>query len=114
MITKSKNFIIGSEVTVENLGEGVSRQILGYDGQLMMVKVSFEQGSIGSVHEHFHSQCTYVISGTFEVRVKGEKKILVAGDGFYAEPDAEHGVVCIKKGILLDTFSPIRLDFLKE
>jgi quercetin dioxygenase-like cupin family protein len=45
--------------------------------------------------------------------INGEKKILEAGDGFYIEPDVPHGAVCLEEGILIDTFSPMRQDFLK-
>jgi len=113
MTTQSKNFLLNSEVDIEDLGEGVSRQILGYDEHLMLVKVCFEKGAIGYTHKHFHSQCTYVASGSFEVTISGEKQILSIGDGFYAEPDTDHGVICLESGILLDSFSPVRKDFLK-
>jgi len=36
---------------------------MGYDGQLMMVKVEFEKGAVGTLHEHYHSQATYVADG---------------------------------------------------
>ena len=40
---------------------------MGYDGQIMLVKVLFEKGAVGQPHEHFHSQSTYIVSGVFEV-----------------------------------------------
>ncbi|MFI3323114.1 MAG: cupin domain-containing protein [Rikenellaceae bacterium] len=113
MKTRSANFLLESELKWENPGPGITRQIMGYDGQIMLVKVLFEKGAIGTVHEHFHSQSTYVVSGKFETMINGEKKILQAGDGFYIEPDAPHGAVCLEPGILIDVFSPMREDFLK-
>ena len=113
MKTKSEKFLSGSEIPWEVPAPGLSRQILGYDGQIMMVKIKFEQGAVGYVHDHFHSQTTYVAAGKFEVMIAGEKKILTNGDGFYAEPDISHGVLCLEEGILIDVFSPMRLDFLK-
>lgn len=114
MRTRSANFILGAETAWEKAGEGVRRQIMGYDGQLMLVKVEFQKGSVGTVHEHYHSQASFVVSGKFEVEINGEKKILVAGDSFYIEPDASHGAVCLEAGTLIDTFSPMRADFLKK
>ena len=61
-----------------------------------------------------HTQTTYVASGKFEFTVNGEKQIVSAGDGVYIEPDAEHGCTCLEAGILIDCFSPMRADFLKE
>ena len=82
------------------------------DGQLMMVKVKFDKGAVGSMHEHYHSQATYVVSGKFELTIGDKKEILSAGDGYYVAPDELHGCVCLEAGILIDTFSPVRADFL--
>ena len=99
MKTVSKRFQIEKEMGWENPGPGIRRQIMGYDGQLMMVKVDFEKGAVGTIHEHYHSQATYVASGKFELTI---------GD----ENDEPHGCVCLEAGILIDTFSPVRADFL--
>ncbi len=112
MKTVSKRFQIGAEMEWQNPGPGIRRQIMGYDGQLMMVKVDFEKGAVGTVHEHYHSQATYVASGKFELTIGDEKRILVAGDGYYVAPDEPHGCVCLEAGVLIDTFSPVRADFL--
>ena len=42
--TRSNTFIHEKEIAWEPAGEGVVRQIMGYDGQVMLVKVKFEQG----------------------------------------------------------------------
>ncbi|MBN7809760.1 cupin domain-containing protein [Algoriphagus sp. H41] len=108
---QSEVFQNGEEIQWEVVGEGVKRQILGHDDHILIVKVSFEKGSIGPIHDHFHSQATYVESGAFEVQVNGVKKVLKAGDGFYIPPHAPHGAVCLEPGVLIDVFSPIREDF---
>ena len=113
MATRSNTFNLQSEIAWENPAPGITRQVMAYDGQLMMVKVVFETGAIGTVHEHYHTQATYVASGKFELTIGDEKKILVAGDGYYVAPDVPHGCVCLEAGTLIDTFSPMRADFLK-
>ena len=40
----SKKFLLESEITWQPAGERVTRQIMGYDPQLMIVKVKFEKG----------------------------------------------------------------------
>ena len=113
MKTKSKVFQNHEEMTWQPAGQGVERQIMGYDGQLMMVKVKFQTGAIGTAHKHYHSQSTYVASGIFEVTIGEQKRTLWAGDGYYVEPDVIHGCVCLEEGVLIDTFSPMREDFLR-
>lgn len=114
MKTCSERYQLESELQWENPGPGIQRQIMGYDGQLMIVKVKFEKGAVGTQHEHYHSQATYVASGRFELEIGGEKRILSEGDGYYVAPDELHGCVCLEEGILIDTFSPHRADFLKK
>ena len=57
----SEVFQFEKELKWENPGPGIRRQIMGYDEQLMMVKVQFEKGAVGTMHEHHHSQATYVV-----------------------------------------------------
>ena len=112
MKTCSENFIFENQKEWELVGEGVTRQIMGYDGQVMLVKVKFIQGAQGYVHTHYHTQTTYVASGKFEFTIDGETRVVEAGDGIYIAPDAEHGCKCIEAGILIDCFSPMRADFI--
>ncbi len=112
--TRSETFISGKETAWQPAGDGVCRQIMGYDGNVMLVKVKFKKGAQGTPHTHFHTQTTYVASGKFEFTVGGEKKIVKAGDSIYMEPNVLHGCVCLKPGILIDCFSPMRSDFLKQ
>ena len=44
--------------------------------------------------------------------IDGEKKIIEGGDGVYIEPNLLHSAVCLEEGMLIDTFSPVREDFL--
>ena len=113
MEKRSDTYQIAADIQWEYAGDGVVRQIMGYDENLMTVKVKCNQGSIGPLHQHPHTQTTYIASGCFEVTIGGEKKVLRAGDGYYVAPNLPHGCVCLEAGVLIDTFSPIREDFLK-
>ncbi len=111
-MTKNNNFFIENELPWEVAAEGITRQIMGFDTNMMMVKVKFKKGAIGYEHQHFHSQSSYIASGKFEVIINGEKKVLNPGDGFYVEPYTLHGARCLDEGVLIDVFSPMREDFL--
>ena len=109
---ESNNFQFEAEMLWESAGEGIVRQIMGYNDNLMMVKVKFETGAIGTPHTHPHTQTTYVASGVFEFTTDGETKIVRPGDGVYRKPGILHGCICLEAGVLIDTFSPMREDFL--
>ena len=109
----SKEFILGDEVAWETVGEGVRRQIMGYDDKIMLVNVEFDKGGVGPMHQHYHSQVTYVISGQFDLTIGEETKRMKGGDAFYIPPNVMHGAICVEKGVLIDVFSPIREDFME-
>lgn len=112
METISDNFLFEDEILWVTVGEGVRRKVMGYDKQIMLVKVQFQKGAIGTEHSHYHSQTTYIASGVFEFTVDGITKNVKAGDGIYIAPNVLHSTICIEPGILIDTFSPMREDFL--
>lgn len=105
-------FRSAADLSWEATGPGVRRTLVAYNDDLMLVKVEFEVGAVGALHQHVHSQISYVESGEFEVTVGDDTRVLQAGDSFYAAPNVPHGVVARQAGVLLDSFSPIRLDFL--
>nr|WP_299340545.1 cupin domain-containing protein [Allomuricauda sp.] len=110
----SKEFIKGTDLDWEVVGEGLKRKIMGYDDKIMLVKVHFEVGAVGQMHEHYHSQVTYVESGSFDVTIDGKTQTLKGGDSFYIPPHALHGAICTEAGVLIDVFSPIREDFMQS
>ncbi|MDE1193379.1 MAG: cupin domain-containing protein [Arachidicoccus sp.] len=96
---------------LEYAGEGATREIIAYDNQLMMVKVSFEKGAIGTMHQHIHTQATFVESGVFEFTIGEEKQIIKQGDACFMPSNVLHGCVCLEAGALIDSFGPYREDF---
>ena len=114
MKRKSKAFVLGAQVAREVVGDGLVRQILGYDESIMMARVEFDVGAVGVIHAHPHSQVTYVESGEFDVTIDGVETRLGPGDSFYIAPNLDHGAVCRKAGVLIDVFSPLREEFLDE
>lgn len=108
----SNHFQFNTTIPWQDLGNGVSRQLFGYDDRVMLVKVKFEKDAIGTLHAHPHSQVTYVESGVFEMTIGEETRIIRRGDGYYVTPEVVHGIRCIEPGMLVDVFSPCREDFL--
>lgn len=108
----SEKYILTDKMEWEDLGGGVSRKFLGFDNQIMMVRVKFAEGALGMPHHHFHTQATYCSKGKFEFTIDGEKQLINEGDGVYIEPNLVHSAICLEEGELIDVFSPVREDFL--
>ncbi len=100
-----------SEIDARECAEGVERKILAYADEIMCVENHFKEGAIGAMHHHPHTQITYVVSGQFAFTVDGEEQIVNPGDALLKREGIEHGCVCLKEGILLDIFTPMREDF---
>jgi quercetin dioxygenase-like cupin family protein len=108
---KAKEFVTDSELAWEDLGGGLKRKVMAYDDNLMMVKVAFEKGGIGTLHSHVHTQMSYVESGEFEITIGERKQVLQQGDVYYIPPHVVHGALCLSAGMLVDIFTPMREDF---
>jgi quercetin dioxygenase-like cupin family protein len=106
--------IRGHEAPIEPAEPGVTRQVLGHDPELMMVRVTFTEGAVGYIHSHPHRQVTYVERGRFRFTLGGEVTEMAAGDCWFVPPDAPHGVVALEAGALIDVFTPARADFLMD
>jgi len=111
---ESQPFVMKAQSPIETVEPGIKRQFLGYNEALMAVRVWFEKGAIGQLHQHPHSQVSYVESGQFDVTVGTETRTLITGDSFYIAPETLHGAVCKEAGVLIDMFSPIREDFFSK
>ncbi len=109
-----KSFVHQHEINLDKVGEGVHRKIMAYDEKLMMVRVEFETGGIGSLHSHYHVQMSSVESGVFEIEIDGVKSILKQGDVFHVQSNVVHGAKCLEAGVLIDVFTPMREDFVSS
>lgn len=85
---------------------------MGYDGNIMLVKVKFEVGVVGNMYKYYYLQVIYVESGEFEMIIGDDVRIIKGGDFFYIFLYVMYGCVCKQFGILIDVFSFVREDFL--
>jgi quercetin dioxygenase-like cupin family protein len=92
--------------------EGVTRQVLAQNPALMLVEFRFATGAIGARHQHPHVQASYVQSGRFRFTRGDEVVDLAAGDSLMIAAHQPHGCLCLEAGVLIDSFAPMREDFL--
>ncbi|AGK98950.1 cupin domain-containing protein [Clostridium pasteurianum] len=105
--------IINKEIPAKDLGEGFGRKLLASGGNMMAAEMIIKKGAVGAYHSHPHEQISYVVSGSIEATIGGEKYILNTGDSYYAKPNLPHGATALEDSVLLEIFSPQREDFLK-
>nr|WP_295464187.1 cupin domain-containing protein [Mesorhizobium sp.] len=94
--------------------DGNMRRVMLYTDELMMVEFAFAKGGVGWLHSHPHVQSSYVAEGSFEVTIDGHAEVLKQGDSFIVPSGLEHGVTALESGRLVDTFTPMRAEFLEK
>ena len=106
-------FVEGSKREAEQVGEGIRRKLLAYEGSLMLTENRFEKGATGPAHSHPHEQISYVTQGSFTFTLGNEVRTIGAGDSLYVPGGVEHGTTALEDdSVLLDVFTPQREDFL--
>ena len=88
------------------------RTVLAHSPDLMVVRFAFEAGDQGALHSHHHVQSTYVQSGRYRFSVDAHEFEVGPGDAFVIPSNAVHGCTCQEGGLLIDSFTPRRDDFL--
>ncbi len=106
------DFFFDRDISKDVLNDKAERKVLAHGKELMVCHLYFEAGGVGEPHRHPHTQCTFVISGTYEFNLDGDNTVIKAGDSVFIPSNALHGLVCLEKGEILDIFTPEREDFL--
>jgi len=93
-------------------GNNVTRRVLAERRDLMLVEFAFAADGIGLPHSHPHVQSTFVKSGRFEFTISGESFEVGPGDALVIPSGAVHSCRALEPGVLIDSFTPRRDDFL--
>ena len=109
---KDQRWVFYEKTEAQETAPGVVRRVLAYCDDVMCVENTFKKGAIGSMHNHPHTQITYVASGKFEFTIDGEVHIVSKGDTLLKQDGVMHGCTCLEDGVLIDIFTPMRKDFL--
>ena len=98
----------------EDAEAGVRRRILQAQGRLMLMEVRFVAGAAGYEHSHVHEQISYCVAGRFEYSLDGRTLLLSEGESVYVPSNARHGAKALEQGALIDVFTPVREDLLRQ
>lgn len=101
---------------MQQIRKGLSRRLI-HTRDLMMVVIDFSDGPWQEpepLQNHVHEQITYVAQGEIIFFCEGEREQkLKAGDMFSVPSNKKHGIQLLTStATLIDTFSPIREEFL--
>lgn len=102
------------KIPVEKTAEGIERQMV-VGQNVMICRFRFAPFVVTPEHTHPHEQMTLVMQGKVKFFISGEERIVSAGDVLHFPPENRHGATMLdEEVILIDIFSPIREDFLRQ
>ena len=101
-----------SSVPAVRIADGIERQMV-WGERIMVCRLRLDPRVVTAVHSHPHEQVTFVARGRAEFFIDGRSRIASAGDVLVFPPRCEHGATMLdEEVVLIDTFSPVREDFL--
>jgi len=103
-----------NDATLFSPEAGLSRQVLAYSDQLMLVRHLMDKAWVGARHRHPHEQLVYVISGHLRFSGGGSTFDVKAGDSFIVPGGMEHQASALEESEVLDVFAPYREDYAEK
>ena len=81
---------------------------------LMLSQVTMEEGAVIPLHSHPHEQGGVLLSGSLELQIGDETRIIKPGELYLIPSNVQHRAVAIGgPAVVLDVFSPIREDYVE-
>lgn len=99
-------FCFADQIAAQDLGNGVTRKVLGASGNLSVLHWDIEDNAVVDWQHHPEEQFGYVISGGFEASIGDETVTLKAGDSYFVPSNVPHRFVAIGKTEAIDVFNP--------
>lgn len=107
--------VIKQNQNIETLSPSLKRKVI-HLRELMVTVIDFYNGPMKAPdkpHNHPHEQITYVASGSLKFFIEDREYILNEGDVIKIASNLNHCVQTLTEKVkLIDSFSPIRKDFL--
>ena len=95
----------------EDLAPGIRRRFITTD-RMTVAHFHLARGAVVPRHSHDHEQLSYVVSGLARFHVAGEEILVHPGEAIQIPSWAEHGVEVVEDCHVIDTFAPVRQDWL--
>src|SRR5262245_10606531 len=99
------------DVPRRELAPGIQRQFLTTD-RMTIARFTLARGAVVPKHSHDHEQVSSVVSGALKFTVAGNEVVVRAGEAIQIPSWAEHSVDVLEDTVVVDTFAPVRQDWL--
>lgn len=111
--SQTSTYVRWDEIPVEPLNPLLSRQVV-VGTNIMVARILLKKGSVVPMHQHYHEQVAYVVSGALQFTIEGKQVTLSAGECLCIPPNVPHSAVALEDTIDIDYFNPPREDWLNK
>jgi quercetin dioxygenase-like cupin family protein len=91
---------------------GIQRKTLVYGEKSLLTEFHLSGGSLLPSHSHPQEQTGYLVSGHMRLTIAGETFDIQPGDSWCVPGSVVHQAEILLDSIAIETFSPIREDYL--
>ena len=98
-------------VAVEQISSNIRRRMI-VGAKEMLVRWEFSKGAVAARHRHPHEQIVVMVQGKLRLIVGDVETIMGHEDIVVIPPDVPHEAYALEDTIVIDIFSPPRVDFL--
>jgi len=104
-------FLDPENIAGKTLAPGVTAKV-AWGEKLMLSLVSLEPDAVVATHSHPHEQMGLMVSGTMELTIAGETRILSPSEMYHVPGGVPHSAKGGRDGaVALDAFSPPREEY---
>jgi quercetin dioxygenase-like cupin family protein len=100
-----------SALKEEAMNPKIGRRIIVGENE-MLGYFRIKKGGVVPPHHHLSEQITYVIKGALRFTINDKEIVVRTGEVLVIPPNLEHSVVALEDTTDLDSFSPLREDWL--
>lgn len=94
--------------------EGIRLKALAWGDRAMLCEFRLDRGKTVPAHRHPNEQVGYLVAGRLLFTIGGEELEAAPGDAWAIPPDVEHEAKVLENAVVVETFAPIREDYLPE
>lgn len=98
-------------IPAQDLAPGIRRRYVTTD-RMTVAHFNLTRGAVVPKHSHDHEQLSYVVSGALKFHVAGQEFLVRAGEAIQIPSWAEHSVEVVEDCHVIDTFAPVRQDWI--
>ncbi len=95
----------------EDMSPGIGREVI-HSTLTTTARIFLKQGAVVARHSHDNEQISHIIEGRLRFEFDDRQVVAEVGEVIEIHPNEPHRVVALEDSVAMDTFAPIRQDWI--